>query len=432
MHVSRLRISGVRGFYGDRSVDLDLTRPDGSLAGWTVLAGRNASGKSTLLQALALTLAGPRSVAFVPSLMDWMSTGAARAEIRANIRVPGTLDIGDPETWMKFARLEPISGFSDDEIEPEYDGAGLYSFARDSHGGPFFVGYGPFRHLGNTASRRPSRARLSKRAYQVASLFDETVQLADAIDWLIDQHLYQLEEREGAADLLYLVMTLLSDGLLPDGFEVRRIDSDGLWVSDNGVVFPLREMSDGYRTVTALVVDIIREMWSVYPELTLHRHNGVATLPYSGVILIDEVDAHLHVSWQKKIGTWLKEHFPQIQFIVTTHSPYVCQSADPGGLISLPGPRENRPPQVVDEDLYHRVVYGSGDDAILTELFGIDTPYSPEAEKLRDRLGDLEIKVLDGTATPAEKEEYHTLGETLTSSLSTRAIEVARRLGREG
>jgi len=91
MHVSRLRISGVRGFYGDRSVDLDLTRPDGSLAGWTVLAGRNASGKSTLLQALALTLAGPRSVAFVPSLMDWMSTGAARAEIRANIRVPWTL-----------------------------------------------------------------------------------------------------------------------------------------------------------------------------------------------------------------------------------------------------------------------------------------------------------------------------------------------------
>jgi hypothetical protein len=356
-----------------------------------------------------------------------MSTGATRSETSAKIRVLGVR--ADPTAWMTFTKQEMLPGFPEDEVEPEFDGAGIYSLPRGKDK-PFYVGYGPFRHLGNTGSRRPARARLSKRAYQVASLFDETVQLADAIDWLIDQHLYQLEEREGAADLLYLAIMLLKDGLLPDGFEVKRIDSDGLWVSNNGVLFPLREMSDGYRTVTALVVDIIRQMWSVHPDLKLHMHDGVPTLPYSGVVLIDEVDAHLHVSWQKKIGTWLKEHFPQIQFIVTTHSPYICQSADPGGLISLPGPRENRPPQVVDEDLYHRVVYGSGDDAILTELFGVDTVYSPEAERLRERLGDLEIKVAEGNASAAEKEEYHTLSKTLTSSLSARAYEIAEYLRR--
>jgi hypothetical protein len=137
------------------------------------------------------------------------------------------------------------------------------------------------------------------------------------------------------------------------------------------------------------------------------------------------------VSWQKVIGLWLKEHFPQVQFIVTTHSPYVCQSADPGGLILLPGPGEHRPPRVIDQDLYERVVYGSGDDAVLTELFGMGTPYSAEAEKMRRRLGDLEIKVLNGSASDAEKEEYRMLSRTLTSSLSTRADEVAARLGRE-
>jgi DNA repair exonuclease SbcCD ATPase subunit len=68
MHVSRLRISGVRGFHGDRSVDLDLTRPNGSLAGWTVLAGRNGSGKSTILQAFALALAGPGRRLFFQTL----------------------------------------------------------------------------------------------------------------------------------------------------------------------------------------------------------------------------------------------------------------------------------------------------------------------------------------------------------------------------
>ena len=51
-------------------------------------------------------------------------------------------------------------------------------------------------------------------------------------------------------------------------------------------------------------------------------------MPYEGVILIDEIDAHLHPAWQKRIGFWLKAHFPNIQFIVTTHSPFICQAAD--------------------------------------------------------------------------------------------------------
>lgn len=59
MYIAELKVSGVRGFSGDRSVDLRLTRPDGSHAGWTVLIGRNGSGKTTLLRALALAMAGP-------------------------------------------------------------------------------------------------------------------------------------------------------------------------------------------------------------------------------------------------------------------------------------------------------------------------------------------------------------------------------------
>ena len=85
MHISRLRITGVRGFYDNRTVDLDLTRPDGTFAGWTVLAGRNGSGKSTVLQSLALALSGPRSTGFIPSLADWMSHGATRAEVRVTL-----------------------------------------------------------------------------------------------------------------------------------------------------------------------------------------------------------------------------------------------------------------------------------------------------------------------------------------------------------
>lgn len=407
MHVARLRIVGVRGFHGDRSVDLDLTRPDGSLAGWTVLAGRNGSGKSTFLQALALALSGPRSTGFIPSLTDWISSGADTAEIRADLETSADDDYDqllDPQVWMRFARSTQASARDQETPEPEFYGVGLDSLAerqqvssvRPRSTGWFYAGYGPFRHLGSSTSRRSGKSGFSKLAQQVSSLFDETVPLADAVDWLIDQHLYQLEKRSGAGRLLNVVTTLISDGLLPDGFKVRKVDSEGLWLSNTLSEFPLREMSDGYRAVTALVVDIVRQMSAAYPELRLEMRGVTPTLPYPGVILIDEVDAHLHVSWQQKIGTWLKSHFPEIQFIVTTHSPYVCQSADPGGLIQLPSPGEHRPPRIVDQDLYQRVVYGSGDDAILSELFGVETPYSPAAERMRQHLGNLEIKVLDG------------------------------------
>jgi hypothetical protein len=448
MHISRVRIVGVRGFHDGRSVDLDLARPDGTFAGWTVLAGRNGSGKSTVLQSLALALSGPRSTGFIPSLADWMSHGATRAEVRATLslsalrRTDAQYPAADPgavpaEVWMEFSR--PARAPGDESAEPDFVGAGLdsvtgpqnVSSVRPKTFGWLYAGYGAFRHLGNSGSRRPGRSRYSKLAQQVSSLFDETVPLADAIDWLVEQHLYQLENRPGAGHLLEIMISVLSDGLLPDGFEVRRVDSDGLWVRNDAGEFPLREMSDGYRAVTALVADIVRQMAAAYPNMKLNWRDGTPELPYPGVILIDEIDAHLHVRWQKVIGEWLKSHFPQIQFIVTTHSPYICQSADPGGLILLPSASEDSPPRVIEPDLYQRVVYGSGDDAVLSDLFGMDTPYSAEAERMRERLADLEIKVLDGTASDAEADEYQSLGETLASSLSTRADEVAGRLRRE-
>src|SRR5436305_2472322 len=79
MYVKRIRLKNVRGF---GEVDLDLSRPDGSLAGWTVLAGRNGAGKSTLLKAIALSIVGP-SVARVlqESFSEWIQTGKESAEV---------------------------------------------------------------------------------------------------------------------------------------------------------------------------------------------------------------------------------------------------------------------------------------------------------------------------------------------------------------
>jgi hypothetical protein len=279
------------------------------------------------------------------------------------------------------------------------------------------AGYGPFRHLAGEKFE-PQVAPMDSEdetegilevAERFESLFREDVSLGPSISWLVGLRLRSLEGSRSAGQIISTVLDLLSDGLLPDGFTAVKVDSRGLWVRHDSREFPLREISDGHRTVAALVLDIVRGLYEFYGRLNVHKSEAGVSIRSPGIVLIDEIDAHLHVSWQKRIGGWLTKHFPRIQFIVTTHSPYICQSADPGGLFRLPGPGEKTGPRKVDESLYRRIIYGSGDDAALSELFGLDSPYSERAEELRRRLIVLEEKIFSGSATRRERNEYQTV-----------------------
>lgn len=197
--------------------------------------------------------------------------------------------------------------------------------------------------------------------------------------------------------------------MLPDGYRITALDSEGLWIDHEGRRFPLGEMSDGYRTVVALVVDLLKQLFEAFGELHLTDNDGQPASAIPGVVIIDEVHAHLHVSWQKRIGTWLKRHFPQIQFIVTTHSPYVCQAADQGGLITMPGPNDS------SRHAASTTTCGSGscsapaNDAVLSDLFGLDTAYSDQAIALREELVQLEVAVLSGKADRQQRSRYRQL-----------------------
>ncbi|MFF2816434.1 AAA family ATPase [Kitasatospora cineracea] len=272
-------------------------------------------------------------------------------------------------------------------------------------------------------------------AGRMASLFHEDASLAEGVSWLKELRLRALEGQEQASELLETVQELLSDGLLPDGYRAMRVSSEGLWVAPASAPeqeYPLREMSDGFRTVASLVLDIVRQLQTAYGTLDAGADDaGRPIVRMPGVVIVDEVDAHLHVTWQRRIGDWLRIHFPRIQFIVTSHSPYICQAADPGGLIRLPGPEEERPPEVVDDALYRRIVYGSGEDTALSELFGLESPYSARAVDRRRKLVSLERKVFAGEATEQEAQEYRRLAAELTSSRSARVREVAAQLGHD-
>ncbi len=213
----------------------------------------------------------------------------------------------------------------------------------------------------------------------------------------------------------------------------------GLLVEQDGIVRALYSLSDGYRATIALALDIIRQMFRAFPtfldmEFNIEKTTDstgkpIVQIPYEGVILIDEVDAHLHVSWQQDIGFWLKRHFPKIQFIVTTHSPFICQAADPKGLIRLPAPGTKERVEHVADDLYYTVVNGDVDDAVMTSLFGLDRPHSDKAEALRSEIAKLEVKQLRGTATPEELKKLAELSTQLPKTGSSLMLQALRKLG---
>lgn len=431
MYVTRLRLDGVRGFRGARACDLDFTRPDGSFAGWTVLAGRNGSGKTTLLRVIGLALAGPRRASQLDEeIEDHLSYGLANGQLELTLLADPEADLGAPRSDAPLkAKIvwspdrEPLTPDDEPPTRARFVDTKAMShlWSPSPPSGWFHAAYGPFRRLAGTGLYE-RHAQNPDRAEAMRTLFKEESALTESVDWLISVRMRQLEGEAGAEGLLDSVLALLNHDLLPGDYRVEEINSRGLWlrrVDGEGPLIAQRRMSDGLRTVTALVLDVVRQMYAAYGAIDLRWKDGRPYLPHPGVVLIDEVDAHLHVSWQQSIGEWFKAHFPAVQFIVSTHSPYVCQAADPGGLIRLPGPNEDVPPEVVDEKLFGRVVYGSGDDAALSDFFGLLSPFSRRAEEMREELADLEYEVAAGDADETTMRRFRELRRTLSSSQAT-------------
>jgi len=353
-----------------------------------VLAGQSGSGKTSLLRGIGLTVGGPFVAPnLVPDFRTWTAAGQRRGS--SELQLTAAPEDFQPTDGSERARNLSVGLSWDVDLDGETSRPGSQPVMHHSaafdvrvtvesnplavspwQSGPigwFCAAYGPFRRLvGGSAETQRLMAAPGPVA-RLAGLFYEDASLSEGMRWLTDKHLRSFEGKEWAGELVQVTMRVLADRLLPDDYEVSEVDSDGLWIISRGQRFPLRETSDGYRSIAALVVDLIKQVHDCYGDLHFEVRDDVPVITAPGVVIIDEVDAHLHVPWQRRIGVWLTAHFPNIQFIVTTHSPYICQAADPGGLIRLPGPNVDEPPRVVSQDLYERVAFG-GDDAVLPEL----------------------------------------------------------------
>lgn len=106
-------------------------------------------------------------------------------------------------------------------------------------------------------------------------------------------------------------------------------------LNDSGLVL-FSQLSDGYRKMVSMVADIAHRASRLNPQFGVN-----AAQQTKGVVLVDEIDLHLHPKWQRTVVNNLKNAFENLQFIVTTHSPFILQSLAPGEVIDLEQPQSN-------------------------------------------------------------------------------------------
>ena len=416
MYIGKVTLNNIRGF---EDLHFDLARPGGRYAGWTVFTGDNGSGKSTLLKVIAVGLTGKDTArALQPSFHRWIRSGAKEASIQLDvIRTVGDDELSDSgkAPLPTFpAKIVLVNGGRDVALQaaipvgktPKYQTPDRTIWASSANGW-FSSGYGPFRRVFG-ASPEAVQQMVSPSTARFATMFQEAASLAEADRWLRDLKYKELENKQAEREQLALLLEILKDDLMPNQITVDRVDSDGLWLADRkGVQLAWSEMSDGYRAALALLTDILRHLINAYgiAGLTETGADGRIFVKRSGVVLIDEIDAHLHPEWQREIGFWLKRHFPNIQFLVTTHSPIICQAADPNGLFVLPEPGSDATPRALSQAEYEKVIASRPDTILLTAAFGLQNTRSPRAVDGRAELARLEAKKRAGAKLTRDEQE---------------------------
>ena len=131
----------------------------------------------------------------------------------------------------------------------------------------------------------------------------------------------------------------------------------------------IEQMSDGYKIVTAMVADIASRMAEANPDME-------NPLMSNGIVLIDEIDLHLHPKWQRTIIDSLSKTFPNIQFIVSTHSPIILSGAMDAAQVIVLGVYGS-----VDADAKEYETYDIS-QLLLSELFGLKSSRSPQWDNM--------------------------------------------------
>lgn len=397
------RIS-LRNFKGLRDIEINLTA-GGNGGGWLMLLGENSTGKSSILQAIALCLAGAdyfanlvKDARLIPK--ELVNSHARKASV--TVKLTGFVA---PHLMLITASGTTFTSPSGQIAEVVISDTGQVEVSGEKEareGQLVLLGYGATRLLPH---KHPQE--YGQKYARIDNLFDAFLPLCDADKWLSNLDTRKFND---------VARTLKDLMALDDAARLHRKQSR-VYVHSHGDNAPIQRLSDGFQSVIAMSVDIL--------QVALHLWGKSETA--EGIVLLDEIGAHLHPSWKMRIVSSLRRAFPGMQFIATTHDPLCLRGLTKGEVVVMRRDEQGRIEPVMD-------LPSPGDfrvDQLLTsEFFGLNSTVDPETEVLFDRY--YALLALHGRTSKQEEELKHLqqelrdrryVGDTLRDQLMFEAVD---------
>lgn len=435
MYLRHLHVQNVKLL---RDVDIDFVDVHGNPRMWTIFVGENRLCKTTLLQTIAAAASGRDKATHIATdvIESWPDLRRSRPNGTGAKNVTGTkIDIeatfGFREghargaaSWLPPSREPPIL-HSRITLDPErsvFDGGSFFENApdaardplmdarRENLPGAFVAGYGASRLLRNVGSIDTQR-RSDPSVDRLRPLFG-----AD----LIGTSFVELLREDLARGFTKILQEVFVEGgLLPTvtALELRgrggitktshlidsqRFEMDVLGDDGKRIRVPATWLSQGYQSIIAWLADVVGQILLEAGEL-------VPAAEMEGVVLVDEIDLHLHPTWQVHLIPALKKVFPRLQFIATTHSPMVLPAltADEVYLLS-----RDEAGSVVASRADHSPALLTGSE-ILESFFAIRTLYPND---LGDKANEYGRLANDPLRTTDEDQRMRALRQELATA----------------
>ncbi len=378
MKIARVQLNNFRGV---RKMDLELH------AGLTVLVGKNGAGKTTILDALALPLS---DVFRQPPLWRQKErSGVKNADIfhdekSARIRIfLEPLEKSAPADFDLKITRDAASGIDEPARVELVKSARVEAMKQailgdlSTAGSLLAVRYVPQRYIGPQSREAGSHDLLTPK-WAYTSALDSGKGCGQFLKWVQRRQHNELLKLEvpwnEALDMLR--RDERPPGADPHLFAVRRVigqfmgakalhrEEKTFLVYKDGSALSLQQLSDGERGLLGLVGDLTRRLSATHPHLT---ETDQLLTEAEAVVMIDEIELHLHPSWQRMVVPRLKKTFPNVQFILTTHSPQVLGEIGSESLVLL-----EETPEGIQSRRFAHEVHGLSSGEILESL--METP----------------------------------------------------------
>jgi AAA domain, putative AbiEii toxin, Type IV TA system len=308
VHIASLELKNIRAL---QHLKLDFPISPENHGQWIVILGPNGVGKTTLLRSLALALRNTANQAIWPKGVfsnNWLRTTDNKETKIGSAEIVVTLASAECHTTTITQ-----NGSTSTKQHPEQERTRLF---------PVF-GYGCRR--GSALSGESREVRLNDSdGPEISTLFDDDADLMHAETW------FRMLESDAQKDQQYRAIFDAVKAALIKFLDLTEIEikvGGGVWVTEKtGLKLPLKDLSDGYLTSAGWFLDMIAR-WIELARQNEVLIDGDFMTQMRGLVLIDEIDLHLHPRWQIEIIDRTRKLLPQMSFIVTTHNPLTLVGA---------------------------------------------------------------------------------------------------------